>query len=548
MGQLLDGHALARRIGFRIPCITHPCYSFVTYTLAELDPVLVAAMLAALVIVLLAKHFRCRHPCQMMPLACAHVVLTVMLLLLPSRAMLQRHIARPSGPQPRLQARECIALSRPGMKLTYPADAEAHFASVHAALRPWLRPRARACTSAGFCGTQVEDMWIAEFGARAGLNHRLGQSNATAPTGPLRATFGPFVPLFLPWNVLERAAWGSGGRYPRGLVEAVARALRPDVMYVTVSQSDQGLFGETKLAGQLSNVLVLSAGGFGHVPLPLLQKPLRALRPRREAGTREATRAAEAAGRTGGGFGPRGREANLTHQTSLLPPAERPFLSSYVGSLGHAPHAARQWMRRLAEASCWLLGRRCVSYRGPQWVPVMARSRFSLCPRGFGRNSFHLAETIQLGLVPVVIYTDVPWIPYATRFEASGGLVSSVFGLPQLLLRLSTESDAQLEAREARTRRLAASHFSLGGLAKQIAAFLLDRPTDLECTVHPPTVRDAEASASALALGLAAGLLAAAAFARCVRGWRRRAVQADRRERADLLQRRPDEDVDEGLS
>ncbi len=505
MGILLDGHALSRRIGFRIPCITHPCRSLVTHTLAELDPVLVAVLLAALVVLLLANRFRCRRPCQWLWLSCLHVVLTVLLLLLPSRAMLQRLTVGSSGqPQRLLRAGECIALSEPRMKLTYPTDAEEHFTSVHAALRPWLRKRSRACTGAGFCGMQVEDLWIASFGARAGLRHRMGLSNATAPDGPLRATFGPYVPLFLPWNALERAAWGSGSRYPRGLLEAVARTLRPDVLYVTVSQSNMGLFGGTALEGALRNVLVLSAGGFGHVPLPLLQKPLRALRHARGGG-----RAA------GGGLA----AANKTERAALLlPPSERPFLSSYVGNLGHAPHAGRLWMRRLAEASCWLLGQRFASYHGPEWVPVMARSRFSLCPRGYGRNSFHLAETLQLGLVPVVVHTDVPWIPYAARVEAEAASVSSVFGLPWLLLRLSRQTDAQVEAREEGARRLAASHFTLDGLAGQIAAFLLDQPTDLECTLHPPTARDSEASLSALALGLAAGLVVAAAVLACAAG------------------------------
>ena len=336
MGQLIDGHALARRIGFRIPCITHPCSHLVTTILAELDPVLVAMLLAALVVLLLASRLRYIRPCLWVWLACAYFLLTILLLLLPSRAMLQRLMVGSAG---LLRAGECIALSAPGMKLTQPKSAEEHFTTVHAALRPWLHKRSRACTGSGYCGMQVEDLWITTFGGRAGLSHRLGLSNASAPVGALRATFGPYVPLFLPWNALERQAWGSGHRYPRGLLEAVERTLRTDVLYVTVSQSDMGLFGGTALEGAFRNVLVLSAGGFGHVPLPLLQKPLHALRPARGGGSAAAGAAAGAAA------------ANQSeHETTLLtPPAERPLLASYVGSLGHAPHSARQWMCRLAE-------------------------------------------------------------------------------------------------------------------------------------------------------------------------------------------------------
>ena len=153
--------------------------------------------------------------------------------------------------------------------------------------------------------------------------------------------------------------------------------------------------------------------------------------------------------------------------------------------------------------------------------------------RSFSSCSFHVAEALQLGLLPVVVHTDAPWIPYATRVEAEAGFVSSVYGLPWLLLRLSRKSDAEIEAREARARRLAASHFGLGGLSHQIGAFLLDRPTDLECTLHPPTVRDAEASFSALALWLGAMLVAAVAC-RQATGCRR-SMNADASARTGLL-------------
>ena len=38
---LLDGHA--SELGFHVPCLTRPCYTVVTVTLAELDPVLANA-------------------------------------------------------------------------------------------------------------------------------------------------------------------------------------------------------------------------------------------------------------------------------------------------------------------------------------------------------------------------------------------------------------------------------------------------------------------------------------------------------------------------
>jgi hypothetical protein len=59
------------------------------------------------------------------------------------------------------------------------------------------------------------------------------------------------------------------------LVKTLERVLRPNVAYVTVSQNDDGLPGrDAKFARLLKvhNVVVLSAGGYGHVPILLLKQ------------------------------------------------------------------------------------------------------------------------------------------------------------------------------------------------------------------------------------------------------------------------------------
>jgi hypothetical protein len=64
------------------------------------------------------------------------------------------------------------------------------------------------------------------------------------------------------------------------------------------------------------------------------------------------------------------------------------------------------------------LANKCLFYQGPDWIDVMARSEFVLCPRGFGLTSFRLFEAIQIGCVPVYIYEDdPPLLPYANEIE-----------------------------------------------------------------------------------------------------------------------------------
>lgn len=491
-----NGRAWIERHGFHhISCITRPCSAIVSHDLAEIDPVLTAVLLAALFVALACRRQTKRRP--WMHLLLAHVVITTLLLLLPPRPPLVLQ-PRDRGVDDGMRAHECLYRSSPQLPpLRYPRDAEAHFAAVHTALRPWLVPPRGLC-GAGYCGEKVEDMWVHRFAPLAGQQWpravgegqpaRATLANVTVPSTPLRRHFGSFIPLFIPWNRWHIAAFRLARRYPPGLIETLRANLRPDALYVTVVQDDQGLIGPTRAGGGLDNVLVLSAGGYGHVPLPLLNQP----------------------------------ETLLTNPT---PPAQRRLFVSYVGSRTNAPHSMRAWTIRVTRACCAFLGRECAYFHGAGWRDVMAQSRFSLCPRGFGRSSYHVAETLQLGLVPIHVYSDRPWLPYERIFE-SCGFATSVFGLPWLLWRLASLSDAELLAREARALQLAASHFGLAGVGAQLQAWLLDEPSDLLCTHLPSTVRDEEAYPAALALGAAGVLLAVYACAKCCASRRCAAVDS----------------------
>merc|ERR1719316_1427644 len=60
----------------------------------------------------------------------------------------------------------------------------------------------------------------------------------------------------------------------RNLSENLEKVLRKDVAYITVCQHDEGILPSEsdKFLQRFPNLLVLSGGGYGHVPLPLLLK------------------------------------------------------------------------------------------------------------------------------------------------------------------------------------------------------------------------------------------------------------------------------------
>ena len=385
----------------------------------------------------------------------------------------------------------CLLKTTPGLNLSYPSsDAEAwsHYDDVHREMSAWLQTAHgfRMHGFAGYSGPWIENVWISHFQQRL--------ERARAKGRPLRAVFGPYIPLFVPFT----DHWVRAGfKYPDGLIAALLRALRSNLAYITVSQNDEGLTGKDEVVmGRIPNVLVLSAGGYGHVPLPLLKQT----------------------------------EAVLP----LVPMEARSLLVSFVGSLDSAPHRLRHRMRDELGAAAQALGRELHPGTQPLqpffrykvtrglparwsaftasmpaiveraacqlagvdcWRDVMAITRANLCPRGYGRSSYHLGETIQMGRVPIHIYSDIPWVPYEKLFRRHLGFMVTVARLPKLLRWLSnTSSDAmdELARRERSAASLRESHFTFSGVLSQVSRFMLSpRTSDLQCRKLPRTVRDA---------------------------------------------------------
>ena len=130
------------------------------------------------------------------------------------------------------------------------------------------------------------------------------------------------------------------------------------------------------------------------------------------------------------------------------------------------------------------------------WRDVMDASKLSLCPRGFGRSSYHLAEAVQMGRVPIHVYADEPWVPYEALFRRELGYVETVGSLGWRLERLhgigggvaAQAANAELTRRERAAARLRESHFSLHGAVAQIGTFLrAPHAADLQCRRLPRT-------------------------------------------------------------
>ena len=149
--------------------------------------------------------------------------------------------------------------------------------------------------------------------------------------------------------------------------EAISKILRDDVIYVTVVQDDEGL--TSKLANLKPNILTLSAGGYGHIAVPLIKGELR---------------------------------YNVPHKFS--------HDLSFLGTVDHG--FARSSMLAKFENCSSQFQMNYVGGTSNMWRKVIEVTKFNLAPRGFGRTSFRLAEIVQLGRIPVYLYDDYEWLPY----------------------------------------------------------------------------------------------------------------------------------------
>ena len=117
----------------------------------------------------------------------------------------------------------------------------------------------------------------------------------------------------------------------------------------------------------------------------------------------------------------------------------------------------------------WLEGRPGRGYADTRFfLAVMARSKYALAPRGYGKTSFRLYEAMQLGCVPVYIY-DEPWLPYADVLDWNDFCVlchyDDLAGLPERLCGL--DEGWRQRACELLTE-LVPQYFSLDGMTKQL--------------------------------------------------------------------------------
>lgn len=107
------------------------------------------------------------------------------------------------------------------------------------------------------------------------------------------------------------------------------------------------------------------------------------------------------------------------------------------------------------------------------FLNVTSRSKFTLCPRGYGAQSFRFYEALQLGSVPIYVYDDNKWLPYSNILNWNEFSIlihiNDIFSLKEILLSIS---DKQLNLMRQKGNEVYQNYFALPNLPRLVLEYL----------------------------------------------------------------------------
>ncbi|KAH8584353.1 exostosin family [Cryptosporidium sp. chipmunk genotype I] len=254
-----------------------------------------------------------------------------------------------------------------------------------------LRPRLSTNYS-GYMGPWIEDgvfcNWIAQYSIK--------QVKACNESGPIPPVY---IPIF--WTSIQRNRVEFNVKkewYNKS--QNVLNSLNNETLYFTVLQDAEG-FKKSKLKFMsMSNLIVFNAGGattgFKQVPIPLIKGELQ--------------------------YEGLNAEKDIWLSSTIVKrhfPVRKKLFETFAYY-----NITDEILDKMN--SFEMFGnntKQFIHYQGDQFKQIIQRSTFHLCPRGFGRTSFRLYESVQLGTIPIYIWDDINWIPYGNLMERLGIII-----------------------------------------------------------------------------------------------------------------------------
>lgn len=279
-------------------------------------------------------------------------------------------------------------------------------------------------------------------------------------TGPMIEQYGhehllahaPSWQLDEPWTYIP-AYWTSyacvlsqRGRLGRHLHTSRMRSflnrLDPGRRYFTISQHDDGLEQRGRYRPRVP-IYEFSAGGCGEMPIPLLCDLHAPVARRRDL------------------------RASFVGALST-PNGSYPIRDAMARALA----GRREYLVRDVAPIWGQKDERTLAAKTSDFIDVMCRSTFALCPRGYGKTSYRLYEAMQLGCIPVYLY-DEPWLPYADALDWREFVVLvHERQVPYLHDILDSYTDRQIDAMRRRIADLMPHYFTMDAVMRHLPRYL----------------------------------------------------------------------------
>jgi len=170
---------------------------------------------------------------------------------------------------------------------------------------------------------------------------------------------------------------------------------------------------------------------------------------------------------TQGGFGKYRDKAYvipLNCQTEIRKPREKEIFASFVGHI-RGRHHIREKMMEVLDDSKYLISE-STSY--DNFMDIMERSTFSMCPRGYGQTSFRIHESLALNSIPVYIY-DEPLMPFSDLFDFTEiGIKIHVSEIENMREKLESVTPEEIEILRINGRLIYKKFFEYNGCYERI--------------------------------------------------------------------------------
>jgi len=87
------------------------------------------------------------------------------------------------------------------------------------------------------------------------------------------------------------------------------------------------------------------------------------------------------------------------------------------------------------------------------YVDIIKKSIFTICARGYGKQSYRFYEALQMGSIPVYVYDNEPYLPFFNEINYEDfAIVLNVDDIDKLkdILLSKTEEDIQSMVRKGK--------------------------------------------------------------------------------------------------